>query len=132
VPTPQRGRIVVVRASDPQGEKPKVRPFVIVTATDEIKPAKPFVGVAITGTFRKPVPDDCVQLPSRPDGHPQTKLNKEAVAMCSWARPITHEDIIDYKGMVPPGHMARILKIVDRLDKEQRGESSETAEGPGN
>jgi mRNA-degrading endonuclease toxin of MazEF toxin-antitoxin module len=124
VPTPQRGRIVRVSALDPQGANPKVRPFVIVTATDEIEPGKPFVGVAITGTFSIPPLPDEVQLPSRKDGHPQTKLTKEAVAKCSWARAIMHEEIVDYKGMVPRVLMEQILNIVDTLDKQQNKESS--------
>jgi mRNA-degrading endonuclease toxin of MazEF toxin-antitoxin module len=122
VPTPQRGRIVLVTALDPQGANPKIRPFVIVTATDDIKPGTPFVGVAITGSFRKPPPPDEVQLPWRKDGHPQTRLTKEAVAKCSWARAITHEEIVDYKGMVPPASMARILRIVDSLSREPSDE----------
>jgi mRNA-degrading endonuclease toxin of MazEF toxin-antitoxin module len=127
VPTPQRGRIILARALDPQGGNPKIRPFVIVTDTEEIQQGIPFVGVAITGSFAKPPPPDCVQLPHRPDGHPQTKLNKEAVAMCSWARQIQHEDIVDYKGMVPARLMEQILAIVHRLDSEQRGAASEGA-----
>ncbi len=130
MPTPQRGRIVLVEALDPQGEKPKVRPFVIVTATKEIETGKPFVGVAIISTFRKPPLSDEVQLPARKDGHPQTQLTKEAVAKCSWARAITHEEIVAYKGMVPPALMEQILKIVERLDKEQESESSEEPEKP--
>jgi mRNA-degrading endonuclease toxin of MazEF toxin-antitoxin module len=122
VPTPQRGRIVLVSAVDPRGENPKVRPFVIVTATEEIQSGTPFVGVAVTGTFSKPPLPDEVQLPSRKDGHPQTHLNKEAVAKCSWARAITHEEIVAYKGIVPPALMERILQIIDSLDREQRGE----------
>ena len=127
MPTPQRGRIVLVEALDPQGENPKVRPFVIVTATDEIEPGMPFVGVAVTGAFTKPPLPDELQLPWRKDGHPQTKLNKEAVAKCSWARAITHEEIVDYKGMVPPAFMQQILMIIDRLDREQTGETSAEA-----
>jgi mRNA-degrading endonuclease toxin of MazEF toxin-antitoxin module len=120
VSTPQRGRIVLATALDPQGENPKVRPFVIVTATNEIERGKPFVGVAITGAFSKPPLPDEVQLPWRNDGHPQTKLNKEAVAKCSWAMALTHEDIVTYKGMVPPALMERILQIIGSLDREQR------------
>lgn len=125
MPTPQRGRIVLVAAVDPQGENPKVRPFAIVTATDDIKPGTPFVGVAITGTFRKPPLPDEVQLPWRKDGHPRTKLTKEAVAKCSSVRAITHEEIVDYKGMVPPESMERILRIIDRLSAEQGEEPPE-------
>jgi mRNA-degrading endonuclease toxin of MazEF toxin-antitoxin module len=120
----------MVRTLDPQGENLKVRPFVIVTATDEIEPGKPFVGIAITGTFQKPPLPDEVQLPARKDSHPQTKLNKEAVAKCSWARAITHDEIVEYKGMVPPMHMEQILKLVDELDKQQQGKLNGGVESP--
>jgi mRNA-degrading endonuclease toxin of MazEF toxin-antitoxin module len=124
---PTQGRIILAKGPDPQGEYEKVRPFVIVTPTEEIWAGAPFVGVAVTGTFRKPPPPECVQLPSRPDGHPQTKLNKEAVAKCDWTQTFTCEDIIDYKGFVPPKYLNEILNLLKRLEGEQGRNPAEEA-----
>ena len=76
VPTPARPNRAAVNTLDPRGENPKVRPFVIVTKTDEIAPEVPFVGVAITGTFSKPPLPDEVQLPWRSDGHPRDQTEQ--------------------------------------------------------
>ena len=50
MPQPERGRIVWVELPDPQGQNPKCRPVVILTAAEEIKSGEPMVG-EIDGAF---------------------------------------------------------------------------------
>jgi mRNA-degrading endonuclease toxin of MazEF toxin-antitoxin module len=114
VPPLGRGRIVLAEVPDPNGQNPKARPLVIVTATEEIQEGKPFVGVAVSTTIPHPVPDDCVELPYHHAGHPRTGLRKRCVAVCTWRHALTHEDVIRDLGRVPDQQMFEILEKVQR------------------
>jgi hypothetical protein len=115
VATPQRGQIVLARVLDPQKRNEKLRPLVIVTASEKILPGQPFLTVAITGTFEFPLPEDCVELPWGPKGRCRTGLTKKAVAVCSWLEQITEDDIESNQGVVPPHEMLEILEKVKHL-----------------
>jgi hypothetical protein len=115
VPQLERGRIVWFFASDPQGHNPKKRAFVIVTSTEEIRPDQPFKGVAVTGTFRKPLDPNCVALPWAPTKHPRTGFRKECVAVCDWICEIHPGTELQIGGTVPGKQLLEILKKVDAL-----------------
>ena len=109
---PAQGRIVMAEVLDPQGENPKIRPVVIVTPDDEIKPGSPFVGVAVTGTLPKRLTSEYVPLPYHPDGRARTQLDKKNAAKCDWLVVLSHEQIVDYKGWVPQDAMVAITNYL--------------------
>jgi len=86
VPQPERGRIVWVELPDPQGRNAKHRPVVILTATEEIKPGEPIVGVAISTTIDPAFPEAHVEIPWHRSGHPKTGLSKRSAAVCTWRK----------------------------------------------
>jgi hypothetical protein len=100
----------MARMLDPQGRNPKDRPVVIVTAGDEIRAGEPIVVVAISGQLDEVPPEDQVELPWHPRGHPKTGLRKRCTAVCTWLAEIRHEDILEHKGNVPGKYLIEILK----------------------
>jgi mRNA-degrading endonuclease toxin of MazEF toxin-antitoxin module len=115
VSTLARGRIILAEVVDPQSRNKKVRPLVIVTATDEISEATPFVAIGVSTTFPHPVPTDCVPLPYHAGGEAKTGLRKPSVAVCSWQQKLTHADVIQDIGRVPDQQMLSILEKMKRL-----------------
>ncbi len=112
-----RGRIVWAEALDPQGRNPKLRPCVIVTATEEIAPGTPLVAVAITGTAGCAPPEDEVELPWHADRRQsRTGLTSPSVAVCSWRVTLTPEGVRSFGGVVPAGPMLRILARLAELE----------------
>jgi len=91
----------------------KRRPLVVVTA-DEIGAAQEIAAVAITTTFREPLPPDHVQLPWDPTGRASTGLRRRSAAVCSWVVAIRKDDIEASGGYVPA---PTLLEIVTRLPK---------------
>jgi mRNA-degrading endonuclease toxin of MazEF toxin-antitoxin module len=115
VPTLGRGRIILAEVNDPQGQNRKPRPLVIVTPTEDIREGERFVAVAVSSTFPCPVPDDYVELPYHPEGHPRTGLKRRSAAVCSWREGLTHADVIRDIGRVPDRQMLAILEKVKNL-----------------
>jgi hypothetical protein len=113
VPVPlTQGSVVLANVLDPQRQNPKCRPMVVVSSTDEIKEGIPFVCVAITGTFPKPLPADCVLLPYQREGRAKTGLKKPCVAKCGWPVTVTHADIQKCIGVIPGAELSLILEKV--------------------
>ena len=95
------GQIVIVsEMSDPNGANPKDRPSVVVTPTDEIAPDGPLVVVAISTLLPGPVPDDHVELPWDPRGHPRTGLRTRCAAVIPWIQKLPADRIIRSIGNV--------------------------------
>jgi mRNA-degrading endonuclease toxin of MazEF toxin-antitoxin module len=115
VPAFRRGEIVLAEVTDPQGQNRKPRPLIILTPTEEIREGERFVGVAVSSTFPRLIPDDSVELPYHPAGQARTGLRKPSVAVCSWRVPLTHADVIRSIGWVPDKQMLVILEKVKRL-----------------
>jgi mRNA-degrading endonuclease toxin of MazEF toxin-antitoxin module len=105
------GRIVWAEIADANGIR-KVRPAVIVTATDQLTAVGPFDVVAITSRLTDPLPEDHVLLPWHPQRHPRTGLNRRCAAVCTWLAQIVANDILDVAGIVPNSLMATILAKV--------------------
>lgn len=110
----QQGRIIWVTVCDPNGENPKERPAVIITATSEIELDKPIVAVAITGTLKDPLPPEYVELPWHRNKHPRTGLKKRCAAQCHWLIVIKQNDIKEYGGIVPESKMVEILARIPK------------------
>ncbi len=115
----QQGRIIWVTVRDPNGENPKERPAVIVTATEEIRPEQPFVAVAITGTLPRPLPPEYVELPWHRSGHPRTGLRKRCAAVCTWLIETQARDVKDCGGIVPESQMRAILERLPQAPPPQ-------------
>ena len=107
------GRIVWVEMADVNGIT-KVRPAVIVTASDNIHPDHPLEVVAITSRLQQPLPDDHILLPWHPQGHPRTGLNRKCAAVCRWTARVASSQIQDIAGVVRGKELLEILsKIAD-------------------
>lgn len=116
------GRIVWAEIPDPNGFR-KLRPGIVITATDQIRETGPLHLVAVTSRIPDPLPDDHVLLPWHPQGHARTRLNRKCAAVCSWVCRIATDDIRDGAGVVPGECLLRILsKVQERFDS--------TAESP--
>jgi mRNA-degrading endonuclease toxin of MazEF toxin-antitoxin module len=117
VPTLGRGRIILARILDPQGQNPKDKPLVVLTADHEIRDDAPFVAVAITSTIPLHVPDNFVELPFHPAGTVATGLRRASAAICSWLQKLTAKDVIKDIGRVPDKQMLQILSKVKELGR---------------
>lgn len=115
----QQGRIVWVEVLDPQGRNPKVRPAVVLTPTAEIAADGEIVVAAITSQIDQSPPEVTVELPWHRDGHPRTRLNRRAAAVCTWLVAVPASAVESVGGVVPFKPMARILEIVRSLSDEE-------------
>jgi mRNA-degrading endonuclease toxin of MazEF toxin-antitoxin module len=114
------GQIVIVsEMTDPNGVNPKDRPSVVVTLTDEIDPDGSIVVVAISTLLPGPVPDDHVELPWEPRGHPRTGLRTRCAAVIPWIQEIAPERILRPLGIVPGKQLKAIAaKLAELRDRE--------------
>jgi mRNA-degrading endonuclease toxin of MazEF toxin-antitoxin module len=115
VSTPARGRIIWVEAPDPQGRNPKVRPAVILTATQDIQPGGEVHCVAISSQVAQAPAEDQVALPWHPQGHPRTKLRERCAAVCTWLLRVSLPTVERFGGQVPTKEMLAILHKVGEL-----------------
>jgi mRNA-degrading endonuclease toxin of MazEF toxin-antitoxin module len=115
MPTPGRGRIVWVELLDPQGRNRKRRPAVIITPSEQIQPGVTFYVVGISTRINEAPIEEQIELPWNANGTSMTKLRQRCTAVCSWIEPIKETDIIEYGGVVPPGHLLQILGLVAQL-----------------
>ena len=117
----RRGRILFAAVRDRNGYT-KQRPCLVLTPTDKIGPDEPLVVMAITTTFKVPPPEDCVELPWHPRGHPVTRLHKRSAAVIGWYDEIAVADVLGYAGDVPPKIM---LDILDRVEAQSESGNTE-------
>lgn len=119
-PNPQlrQGSVVAVQIRPSRGD-PKVRPVVVISASDDIAPDRPVVGVAVTTTFPHPAPEGMIELPWFPRGHPATGLARRSAAVCNWLVEFTPEDVLSVRGGVPESILLKILANVRRLEDEK-------------
>ena len=111
----RQGRIVRVELLDPQGRNPKIRPAVIVTPTDRIRPDGEVQVVAITGETAESAPDVSVLLPWLATGHSKTGLSKPSVAVVTWQAVVAASAIRDVRGLVPATQLFEILRKLAAL-----------------
>ena len=110
------GQIVIVSdMTDPNGVNPKDRPSVVVTPTDEIDPEGAVIVVAISTLLPGPAPDDCVELPWDPRGHPRTGLRTRFAAVIPWIQEISSERVIGSIGHVPGKQLSAIAAELAEL-----------------
>lgn len=108
----KQGDIVWSKVHDRNGNA-KVRPVVIITASDEIIIDDSIVAVAITTTFAEPPPDYCVEIPWYRLGHRVTGLKRRSAAVCNWMVEIHPSDIEGRPiGMVPKKYLLDILNRI--------------------
>ncbi len=109
--TLQLGSIVWVEVADANGIV-KLRPAVIITATDRISDTGSLDVVAVTSRLVEPLPSDHVLLPWHPKGHPRTRLNRRCAAVCSWIVQIQPGCVREMAGIVPGPVVVEILRRV--------------------
>ena len=83
-----QGSIVWISAPDPQGRNPKLRAFVIVTPTPQIKAESTVVGVAVTSTYRDLKDEPLIPMRWNAAGTTETGFNMKCFAKCDWLRKI--------------------------------------------
>lgn len=75
----------------------------------EIAPGESIVVVAATGSYTRPLPANCVELPWHADRHRVTGLYKRCVVVCDWLVEVDPSMIEDVAGITPPSVLHRIL-----------------------
>lgn len=115
-PELRRGRIVWGTVVDKRGDK-KSRPAVIWTPTDQIKPDRPLVVLAITTTFPDPPPEDHILLPRDPKKRAGTGLTKRSAVVLTWFDQIQQEGL-EFKGEVPAKLIALIEEKINAMRKK--------------
>jgi mRNA-degrading endonuclease toxin of MazEF toxin-antitoxin module len=113
-----RGRIVWVEITDPQGQNPKCRPAVILTATENIHANGDVWVVGVSTQIDAAPADVCVELPWDRKRHPRTGLKERCAAVCTWLKKVGLADIKEYAGTVPGKQMLEILRKVGNLPGE--------------
>jgi hypothetical protein len=107
------GRVVWAEVADANGIR-KLRPGIIITATNEIDGDRPLRIVAVTSRLPDPIPEGHVLLPWHPLGHVRTRLNRKCAAVCNWICEIMPSDIRDVAGVVPGECLLDILTRIER------------------
>ena len=121
----KQGSIVWVKATDPRGHNPKMRAFVVITATASIKSGDPIVAVAVTSTFREPLDPMMVPMRWNAAGTTESGFTKKCVAKCDWAIIIptrkTKNDIY-FDGLFEGKRVQEVemLKILERVKMHRK------------
>jgi len=128
--TPLRqGRIVWTPVRDRFGNPPKHHPVVIISRDDEIAEHDTVFGVVIShsAAMQDPRPNDYVELPHHPRRLCKTKLNKPAMAVCSWVVEIANSGYAesDIGGFVEPRILLEIIRKVREIAQNSENETSE-------
>lgn len=114
------GRIVRLRMlTDPQGGNPKSRRALIV-GTGQPDRFLLLVVAAIASIRSGTTSIHQVELPFRPDGHPQTSLTNPSAVICDWTCSVTISDIDSVCGYCPPLLLAEVLGKIAELDAARR------------
>lgn len=101
---PAIGEIVsVVDMLDPNGRNPKLRPAIVVAATDS-----GFIVVAISSRLDIATDSTHVMLPWESGGHPRTGLNRKSAAVCFWYEIVTEDRFITTGKRVTQQHVEAI------------------------
>lgn len=108
---PQLGSVVWAEVADANGFR-KIRPAVVVTATDNIIVGGRLLLVAITTRIPSPLPDDHVVLPWDPQGKARSGLRRPCAAVATWQLEIAVEDVKGVAGILPPATITEILAKV--------------------
>jgi mRNA-degrading endonuclease toxin of MazEF toxin-antitoxin module len=122
----KQGSIIWLNATDPRGQNPKMRGFVVITATASISSGDPLVAVAVTGTFREPLDPMMVPMRWNAAGTTETGFKKKCVAKCDWAIVIPTQRSkrgIEFDGLFEGKRVREVelLKILERVEKHRRG-----------
>ena len=126
----RRGRIVRVEVLDPQNRNPKIRPAIILTPTEEIRPDGDLVLVAITGSVNAAPADVEVTLPWHRQGRTTTRLNKPSVAVCTWVFTSPVSSIRALGGIVPARPLLQILEKIKALTPPETPSTYAPLRGP--
>ena len=111
----RQGRLVWVELFDPQGRNPKIRPAVVLSATDDSSPDASVWVAAITKQIDT-IPDGfAVPLPWMQQGHPETKLKEPCAVACHWVAAVPVTAIQRVSGRVPDRLMIEVLAAVNQL-----------------
>jgi hypothetical protein len=125
------GRIIWADVPDSAGRNPKRRPIVVLQHL--VRPAKEIevVGVAVTGTLPKPLPQDYVTLPWQRDRRVRTLLDKPAAAVCSWVVRLKFADEgqLTMGGFVDGRLLETIVAKVNELASPRGGEAGPQGAG---
>ena len=111
----RQGDIVWAQGADPQGNNEKLRPFVVLTLSQEIVRGAPIVAAAITTTIPVPLTDDYVELPWHPRGAVRTGLRKRCAVCCRGIMELDREDIEERRGHVPGDKLNEIIQKVRQV-----------------
>jgi hypothetical protein len=123
-----QGRIIRAYGNDPQGGNPKVRPWVIVTPTDEIEPGIAFQVVGITTQMHLYPSEHYVQVPhANPPARCVTELKEESAALCYWVVSLSENEIVRREGIVPPKYLNQILEKLSALGKAKESEAERSS-----
>ena len=125
----RRGRIVRVEVLDPQNRNPKIRPAIILTPTEEIRPDGDLVLLAITGSVNAAPADVQVALPWHRQGRTTTRLNKPSVAVCTWVFTSPVSSIRASGGIVPARPLLQILEKIKALTPPETPSTSAPLRG---
>jgi hypothetical protein len=108
------GQIVLAPVPDGRGHI-KIRPVVILTSIDEIRPGEALQVACITTHVETPIQPDHIPLPWHRGRHPRTGLDKPNVVKCNWLAQIDPADIIRVMGIIPGPQMIMIAAALRRL-----------------
>jgi hypothetical protein len=119
------GRIIWAdNVLDPAGRNPKRRGVVVLRHETRTTGEVDVIGVAVTGTFPTPLPEDHVALPWQGNRRVRTLLDKPSAAVCSWIVPLTFAgaDEIMMGGFVDGKLLEMIVAKVNALYPPEGGE----------
>ena len=121
------GRIVWAIRPDPNGQNSKRRPWIILTATDEISDEEPFVAVAVSSQGDIDNSERLVELPWGPGQKSGTKLSRWSAAVCNWFVAIHVGELTedDCGGIVPAKTMIEINKRIQLLSRSRNAKQPE-------
>ncbi len=122
--------VIEVSIPDPQGKNVKPRPVVVIGFDDEDDTVFQFC--AISSTFPKPVPRECVPLPysHQHGGHPSTGLYLESVAVCNWLDEAPKTDVVKKWGYLPIKTFNRVIERIEALEDDDESTDPASAAHP--
>lgn len=113
------GRIVRVKVPDRNGfVKDAPRPAIVLSAAEDAAGEVELVVVAVSSTLPDVLPDDQIELPWHPQGHPWTGFRRRCAAICRWLLRIPASAVVERGKVLRAKSLHAIVAAVDRLARE--------------
>ena len=109
------GTICRALVTDENFQNEKLRPVLVISKTQDIRPDGDVYVACITTSYKRPATKPLFALPWAADGSCSTKLRQECAVKCVWIRLVPHQKLKPPFGRLDNGQLLPILHYINSL-----------------